>query len=421
METISVFEHQPLRVDGIVFKEKHRRALERFLGNNDETTFPYYSLIHQGVKFRQFVGVLCVNDLTIEVLPKTERDNNDKYYWRGKLIAMLTKIYRLDIKSPSDAPQGTKTNSAILDVFIKRFLNEVDSLLNRGLVKCYHKDEGNRNALKGKLLVSEQLRKNFIHQEQFYVRYNTYDYEHVMNCLLRQTIEVAIQATQNVYLKGRACSMLFNFPELKEVVVTPQLFDNLSFDRKTEDYRMAIKLAKLLLLHYVPYRVSKGDNILALMFDMNKLWEEYVYIILRHHLKDYEVRAQAVKLFWQREDGVAKKTIRPDIVIKKDDKVIAILDTKWKCPDKTPSDGDLHQMFVYSKMFNTNKVALAFPSTKENTSSIHAHFYGEKSSCDMLFWGIGDKDNNTWSNSSIVIQNWLEEKEHNKILSPVLS
>ncbi len=382
--TISIFEHQPLRVDGKIFKEEHRSALERFLGNNDETTFPYYSLIHNGVKFRQFVGVLCVNDLTIEVLPKTGKYDNESY-WRERLITMLSKVYKLDVKSPSDALQRTKTNSAILDVFIKRFLDEVDSLLNRGLVKCYHKDEGNRNALKGKLLVSEQLRNNFIHQERFYVRYNTYDYEHVMNCLLRQTIEVAIQATQNVYLKGRACSTLFNFPELKEVIVTPQLFDNLSFDRKTEDYRMAIKLAKLLLLHYVPNRVGKGDRILALMFDMNKLWEEYVYIILRRNLKDYEVRAQVVTLFWQRDDGVAKKTIRPDIAILKDGKVFAILDTKWKCPDTIPSDGDLHQMFVYLKMFNTNKVALAYPSTNVNTSPIHAHFLGDNSSCDMLF------------------------------------
>ena len=399
MESISIFEHQPLRVDGKVFKEEHRSALESILGNNDEMTFPYYSLIHKGVKFRQFVGVLCVNDLTIEVLPKTEKDDNGKKYWRERLITMLSKVYKLDVKSPTDAPQRTNTNSTILDVFIKRFLDEVDSLLNRGLVKCYHKDEGNRNALKGKLLVGEQLRKNFIHQERFYVRYNTYDYEHVMNCLLRQTIEVAIQATQNVYLKGRACSTLFNFPELKEVVVTPQLFDNLCFDRKTEDYRMAIKLAKLLLLHYVPNRVGKGDKILALMFDMNKLWEEYVYIMLRRHLTDYEVQAQEEKRFWQRKDGGSPKRIRPDIVIRKKGVVVAILDTKWKCPDTTPSDGDLHQMFVYSKMFNTDKVALAYPSTNVNTSPIHAHFLGNISSCDMLFLQLDQPQ--------CCIKNWL--------------
>lgn len=375
------------------FTPTHHQALERFLGNNDETTFPYYTLIHNGVKFRQYVGVLCVNDLTIEVLPKTDRDsqNQDVHTWRSRLLDMLSKVYKLDVKSPSDAPQQPNANSPILDVFIKRFLDEVDGLLNRGLVKCYHKEEGNRKALKGKLMLGEQLRRNFIHKERFYVRYNTYDFEHVMNCLLRQALEVSATVTQNVYLRGRASSTLFNFPELKEIVVTPELFDNLVFDRKTDDYQMAIKLARLLLLHSVPNRVGKGDKILALMFDMNKLWEEYVYIMLSNQLwEQYEVQEQESMVFWK-QDGVPKH-IRPDIVIRERNagKVIAILDTKWKCPDQTPSDGDLHQMFVYARRFDTKKVALVYPSVMDGGVR-EGQFWDKTISCDMVFLSLKDK------------------------------
>ena len=148
--------------------------------------------------------------------------------------------------------------------------------------------------MKGKLLLGEHLRRNFIHKERFYIRYTTYDYEHIMNCLLRQALEIASTVSQNTNIRGKAVSTLFNFPELKEVTVTSTLFDNLIFNRKTEDYRMAIKLAKLLLLHTVPNRVGNGYKILALMFDMNKLWEEYVYMILRRNLTEFEVRAQEV-------------------------------------------------------------------------------------------------------------------------------
>lgn len=86
MGFISVFEHEAIKVGEHGFSESHLQALERFIGNNDETTFPYYSLIHNGVKFRQYVGVLCVDNITIEVLPKTDRDNCGKDYWRDKLI-----------------------------------------------------------------------------------------------------------------------------------------------------------------------------------------------------------------------------------------------------------------------------------------------------------------------------------------------
>ena len=402
MEPIPVFEHQPLKVGEKGFEKSHLQSLEKFLGNNDETTFPYYTLIHNGVKFRNYVGVLCVNGLTIEVLPKTDRDTQGDNYWRKKLLLMLSQVYKLDVKSPSDAHQEISTSSPILDVFIKRFLDEVNSLLNRGLVKCYHKDEGNRTALKGKLLIDEQLRRKFVHKERFYVRYTTYDYEHVMNCLLRQALEVAVSVSQNANIRGRAASTLFNFPELKEVPVSPQLFDNLVFDRKTEDYRMAIKLAKLLLLHSVPNRVGNSERILALMFDMNKLWEEYVYVMLRHYLTGYEVRAQETMRFWQQDNGTYK-TIRPDLVVRKNNNVVAILDTKWKCPDNTPSDGDLHQMYVYSKMYFTNKVALVYPSTG-NDSTRYAHFLDgptNRASCDMLFLKLEEE------NLGSSIKKWL--------------
>lgn len=407
MQTISVFEHQSLRVKEKGLTPTHLEALERFLGNNDETTFPYYSLIHNGVKFRQFVGVMCINDLTIEILPKTDRNNeNNPDYWRERLLFMLSKVYKLDVKSLTEAKQKTRTNSPILDIFIKRFLDEVDNLLNRGLVKCYHKDDGNRKVLKGKLLIGGHVIRNFIHKERFYVRYTIYDYEHVMNSLLRQALDVAVMATNNVYLRDRARSAIFNFPELKEITVTPELFGKLAFDRKTEDYQMAIKLAKLLLLQTVPNRVGKGDRVLTLMFDMNKLWEEYVFISLRRHLKDdYSVRGQEVLRFWQQEDGTYK-TIRPDIVIrqKSRDEVIAILDTKWKCPDKGPSDGDLHQMFVYSRMYESQKVGLLYPSTNRETL-IHANFLNQNNaSCDMLFLRLEQLDQ-----VSKLLESWLQQ------------
>jgi len=389
MQTISIFEHESLTVGEKGLTETHLLALERFLGNNNEESFPYYSLIYKGVKFRQYVGVLCVGDLTIEVLPKTDKDSNKKY-WRDKLIFMLSKVYKLDVKMLNDAPQTNHSNSTILDVFIKRYLDEVDKLLNRGLVKCYHKEVGNRKALKGKLLTEEHLRKNIVHKERFYVRYNTYDYQHIMNQILRQAMEIVPMATSDVILRGRAYSTLFSFPELDDIPVAAETFDNLLYDRKTEDYRMAIRLARLLLLHYMPKKAGNGDDVLALMFDMNKLWEEFVCVSLRKKLKNHNVHGQESKYFWESKD-YRHKTIKPDIVISnKNGKAIAILDTKWKIPSDGPSDSDLHQMFVYMKMFETSRVALVYPSHGKSRL-IRANFKDlTNSDCSMLFLNIDD-------------------------------
>lgn len=388
MGQIAVFEYENLRVNKD-FTESHRLMLERFLGSSDEVKFPYYTLIHNGVRFRNYVGMLTVGDLTIEVLPKVDKGNEDHEYWKNNLIQMLSKVYKLDVKAPSSANQKVRTNSRIFDVFIKRFLDEVEILLNRGLVKCYHKEEGNLKAMKGKLLVDKHLQKNYVHKERFYVRYNIYDYEHVMNCLLRQALVVATRITQNIQLRGRAVTLLFNFPELHEVPVSQELFDNLKFDRKTDDYQDGIKLAKLLLLNYVPNLVAGKVNALALMFDMNKLWEEYVFVMLRKALRKdgYDVKRQVSRDFWHPVSGKTK-SIKPDIVIKYN-KETFVLDTKWKLPDGVPSDGDLHQLYVYQQMFSAKKVALVYPLA--NNSVVYQQkdgFFETGTPCDMLFFPV---------------------------------
>lgn len=396
IKPLQVFEHQSLKKDNKKrFTSKHLEALERYFGDSDEDSFPYYSLIHNGVKFRQYVGVICVGDLVIEVLPKTDDGDEDKDKWQSRLLHMLSRVYKLEVRAPSNAPQDHQSNSPILDIFINKFLLEVDKLLNRGLVKCYHKEDGNRKALKGKLLFSKHATTNYVHKERFYVRNTTYDQEHALNCILRQAVGIIPRITTNLQLRGHACSTLFNFPELHEVAVTENLFNGLQFDRKTEDYREAIQIAKLLLLHFRPKNTAGKYDILALMFDMNKLWEEYVYLTLRRYMTSIggKIIAQRQEALWNGNTFI--KHIKPDIVIEfKDCKYV--LDTKWKMPKGAPSDGDLHQMYTYFKRFRAEKVALVYPATSK-INEIHGYFYedntesGFNRDCDMIFLPVLDE------------------------------
>ena len=82
---ITVYEHQALKLDMHEdFKIHHLEALQRYYGEKGTN---YYSLINKGVKFSQYVGVLQVGKLIVEVLPKTDRDEGID--WRKLLIGML--------------------------------------------------------------------------------------------------------------------------------------------------------------------------------------------------------------------------------------------------------------------------------------------------------------------------------------------
>ena len=344
----------------------------------------------EGIKFSSYVGVITVKDLTIYVLPKADKDaaDDDKDLWQHRLTFMLSQVYKLNVQTTAPANLKWRPN-VLLNIFLKKFLNEVAVLLNRGLIKTYRKTDGNRTALKGKLLFNKQIAHNCVHQERFYVRYTTYDYNHILNRIIRQALLAICDITNSSDIKGRATSTLFNFPELDEIAVTPELFSRLIFDRKSEDYRNVIKLAEMILLNYSPDLHHGNNHVWTLMFDMNKLWEEFVFVTLRRKLIGCTISAQKQKTLWESDNN--RKTVRADIVVENGSDVF-VLDTKWKMPRYdgkiVPSDADLHQMYVYLDVYKNEgikakKVALLYPGKEKD---VYGHFKEEdNASCDMIF------------------------------------
>lgn len=366
---ITVFEHETLRFDkgeNKITKDQFE-ALEKYYGDG----IPYYSLRYNGVQFNEHVGVIQVGNTVIEVLPKADKSSHSKTEenkWRNILIGMLKAVGSFNIKSTSNSNLKIKPNT-ILDLYFELFIKEVEYLLHNGLVKQYRKKEGNVTALKGSLQFGKHIQQNLTHQERFYVRFNTYDVIHKHHFILYKTICLLKHINTNAALHSRIGALLLHFPELPDIKITEATFNKLTFTRKTQSYKKAIDIAKLLLLQYHP-DVSKGRNhVLALMFDMNKLWEQFVYMSLRKHKNDeHTITAQTSKFFWKPENGSRSK-IRPDIVINKDSENCVVLDTKWKnLNGYNPSPDDLRQMYVYHHYYGANRVALVYPGAETANS-----------------------------------------------------
>jgi 5-methylcytosine-specific restriction enzyme subunit McrC len=149
-----------------------------------------------------------------------------------------------------------------------------------------------------------------------------------------------------------------DFPAVSTIQVNAETFKNITISRKNSPYKKALEIAKLIILNFAP-NISLGrEKMIAILFDMNVLWEDYVFQRLRF-LDDsnLEIKGQMSKSFWS---GVK---IRPDIVISyKGNKYI--IDTKWKNLNGfKPSADDLRQMYVYNDYWGANKSILLYPST----------------------------------------------------------
>jgi 5-methylcytosine-specific restriction enzyme subunit McrC len=402
---IQVFEHETLLLDqtygDVKFDDDKHKAFVRFYGKG----VPYFNLINKGIKFNAFVGTIQVGNTVVNVLPKADKQKQNeeaKDIWNSILLGMLRAVHGFDTKAPSSSQLKTRQNS-VLDLYFELFVREVEYLLHRGLVKKYRKTEANLTALKGSLQFAQHISRNLVHKERFYTRHTVYDTEHLLHIILYQAILVIKRIHTNAALTGNINSLLLNFPEMPVQKITEAVFDKIKLNRKTEGYRKALDIARLILLNYHPDLSQGRKDVLALMFDMNNLWEQFVLVSLKKH-KELKVRGQHSKHFWKPEGGY-RRTIRPDISIEKDDKRY-IIDTKWKLIDSQPSMDDLRQMYAYHHYFDAEKVALLYPGSTPFVKGIFAKTTQQDPKmifeCGLLF-------TKPPTNSAVNIKNWQIE------------
>ncbi|WP_407535108.1 McrC family protein [Elizabethkingia miricola] len=397
---IQVYEHSFLRIGDKNFDTLHFVALSKL---NALHEYRYFDLKHNGVVFKQFVGVIQVDGLTIEILPKIDRyeseDNNNKTKWQKVLIDMLKVTRKLKIQEVGQADLS-KQSIHLLDIYFEWFLNEVKTLIHQGLIKQYYKKEGNVKALKGKLEFAKHINKNLVHKERFYTTHQVYEKDHLIHQILGQALDIIAHLSKGTYLYSKCKTIQLDFPEVKSIKANENTFSKISKSRKTAPYETALSIARLIILNYAPNISSGSEAMLALLFDMNRLWEEYVLVRLKQacHNTDIKVYGQNSKKFWN------NISIRPDIVLEKsldnNEKEILIIDTKWKNIDQSqPSTHDLRQMYVYNEYWNSSRSLLLYPSQNTDVKSESFIFFDDKEhSCSLgkitVINNSGNLDNN---------------------------
>lgn len=396
-EPIIVFEHSWLSIGEQGFGEDHFNALVKF---NDLHTGKYFNVGFRKIIFKSYVGVIQAGNRVIEVLPKADRhaDIKDACKWQRALLDMLKMAGYIKLNQTGEASLHTRNNN-LMDIYLYTFLKEVDALVHAGLVKKYRRFRANQTSLKGKLLIEKQLKHNLIHQERFYTEHTVYDRDNIFNAVLKTALDIIRDTTTNNSIKQEVTKLTLYFDGITAWQGNPSDLDKVKPDRKTIAYRYALDLAKMIILNYNPDMKAGKQSILSLLFNMNLLFEKFVFHLLKREESNFSNNALAVTaqnsvLFW------AHKTIRPDIMIRfrKDGDVNennVIIDTKWKIADEGyPSDNDLKQMFTYNIQFNSGHAVLLYPSVgQENRGRTQYKDSGNSGflhSCEMYFIHLFD-------------------------------
>ena len=324
----------------------------------------YFEVLHNGLRFKQYVGVIQVDDVLVEILPKADKSEDDDPKWQSVLLAMLKACGHLKADS-HDSANVSKSNLNLLEVYFELYLREIEKLQRLGLIKQYRKNTTNVKALKGKLEFAGDLRHNLVHKERFYTTHQVYDVDHQLHQVLNVALNIVSRFTKGTRLSNLCSRVEMRFPEVKTINVTAALLSKIKINRKSAHYSYALELARLIILNYSPDIKGGKEKMLSLLFDMNVLWEEYVLVKLRQWNSEkelgYTITGQDSKVF------IGNHSLRPDIVLEKDNKTF-VIDTKWKRPGNSASVQDLRQMYTYCRFWNAEKAMLLYPGNMEQSS-----------------------------------------------------
>lgn len=411
-----LFEHERLRVGETsgseVFTLQQFEAIARW---KDRTNHPGIELGHRSLKATQWVGVLQIGRMTLEILPKAESDRDSQERtdlvkkWKGILLAMIGRLEGFDLRA-SDKASLRLQDHTLLNVFFHAFLTRTEAILREGLVKTYRQVATNRTAWRGRLLISEDLKRNLVHRERVFTAAMEFDVHNPWNRILVAALRVLSRHTGNASLRARAGGLLLPFEDWSFPRLRAEDFARLRFDRRTERYRTAIELARLILLECNPDLEAGREEVFSLLFDMNVLWECWVAHEIRRQIgtRPWHLRTQSSRLFWRSEEG-ARKTVRPDLLLEPtgaEEEALelfggafivsekTVLDTKWKVlKSAVPSDADLKQMFVYNELWAVKRCLLLYPQvhlTESVSGTFRAEDKGRESNCGLAFVPVSE-------------------------------
>ena len=356
---LRVFEHGRLRVGERGFTDRHFLAMARFHERVDSSLF---ALGHHSIRFGHRVGVVQVEGLCIEVLPKTSgSDEADR--WRLLLLEMLRAcgFLKPDRTAPAKLDRWPRD---IFSLFAADYISRVEVLLHEGLARGYRTVEENGSVFRGRLMVPEHVRRNAIRADRVYVQHAVFDHHILANRILAEALRVVRRAQTDSALRGRAGGCLLELGDLEPVVASEQTFARLPRTRSLTRYGPALDLARLILLRHSPDLRSGEEHLISILVDVQSLFEGWIATLLRRLQTDScRVRTQASRAFWKPE-GARPTSIRPDLVVQADTSCV-VLDTKWKVPGRgRPAPEDLRQMYAYGRFFEADETVLLYPRAR---------------------------------------------------------
>jgi len=337
----------------------------------------------RAVQVTSFVGVMrSPNGFQLEVLPKLGRAIEGGPPEARRLLIDMLKCFPGFRHIRTDSAHLLATKMPLLEVFIAEFLAAVGHVVKRGLRRDYVAERSNLFALRGKLLVSQQLRQNLQRPDRFFTDHDEFSPNRPENRLLHAALRKVLGVTVSELNQRLARELAFVFADVPPSTQVREDLQRVRFDRGMSHYLDAVAWARLILQEESPLTGAGANDAPSLLFPMEALFEAFVAKHLALQLQQPLVlKTQARLHHLVRHQGDDWFRLKPDLLVRDGAGERLVLDTKWKLIDGRKANGtdkyglaqaDFYQLQAYGQSYLQGKgdVVLVYPLTEVFTRAL---------------------------------------------------
>ena len=308
------------------------------------------------------MGIIRFADFQLNILPKIIGEEDSLCL--ENLMFMLRYTRKLEIHS-MDSAEISQTKQPFLEVLIAHYANILLNALQRHIPHQYETQEDNLPTVKGRILFAKNHLVNATNLARTYCQFDEFTPDNLLN----QTLKFVSHALQKLTSVSQTRQKLLKINAVYEdVTLRPVAYaetQKIILNRNHTMFKEPLELAQMFLQNSTISLHNHTFTNLAILFDMNKLFEEFVATALEQAFPG-QVKIQNKLKIIEDIDGIpgTSYTIRPDILFGKD----TIIDTKYKrlsLPEDKPSEADIYQMLAYNRFYNRKNIILCYPMTDE--------------------------------------------------------
>lgn len=332
----------------------------------------------KGLRARGVVGVIAAQGCALEILPKIDIPGVDGAEATGSIRRRLIHMLAVALDLKIDAGQVTALDwqrETLLEVLIRLFSEKLVDAVRQGMPRRYVEHADDLPTLRGRLNVTRQFTALAVEPSRLACRFDALTPDIALNRIMKAAVSRLSRIARTTDNQRRLRELTFAYADIADVPVAALRWDEVTLDRTNARWRELLNLARLLLGDRFQTTSAGGSDGFSLLFEMNTLFEEYVARMLRRGLANTDLRvvSQGGRLYClETNERRGLFQTRPDILIKRGDVVVQVIDTKWKRiaariddPKQGVSQADVYQMMAYGRLYRCGKLTLLYPHHRE--------------------------------------------------------